>query len=100
MNAEQSILITSCTIFCIGIFLILNRKDLIHLLIGLELMLNSANLNLVYFSTIHGGDGMVFSLFILLIAVCEAAIGLAIFLRAYRFYKTSETVKLSNLKES
>lgn len=99
MNADNSVLLTSCFLFCTGMYLLLNRKDLIHLLIGLEIMLNSANLNLIYFSTVHGGEGIIFAIFILLIAVCEAAVGLAIFLRAYRNYQTSETEKFSNLRE-
>lgn len=99
MNPDQSVLVISSFLFCIGMFLLLTRKDLIHLLIGLEIMLNSANLNLIYFSNVHGGEGIIFSIFILLIAVCEAAVGLAIFLRAYRNHRTSEAEKLSNLRE-
>jgi NADH:ubiquinone oxidoreductase subunit K len=99
MSKEQSILILSSLLFCIGVFLILNRKNLIHLLIGLELMLNSANINLVYFSTVHGPEGVTLALFILLIAVCEAAVGLAIFLRVYRFYKSADIGSFTNLRE-
>ncbi|MFZ9981123.1 MAG: NADH-quinone oxidoreductase subunit NuoK [Cyclobacteriaceae bacterium] len=99
MNKEQSILLLSCMLFCTGVFLILNRKNLIHLLIGLELMLNSANINLVYFSTIHGAEGITMALFIMLVAVCEAAVGLAIFLRVYRYYKSSDISSFTNLRE-
>ena len=99
MHIENAVLLASSFLFCTGMYLLLNRKDLIHLLIGLEIMLNSANLNLIFFSTQYGGEGIVFSVFILLIAVCEASVGLAIFLRAYRNYQSSETGKLTNLRE-
>lgn len=100
MRAEDSVLIFSSLLFCIGVTILLNRKNLIHILIGIELMLNSANINLIFFSQKFGDEGRVFALFILLIAVCEAAVGLAIFLRAYRFYQTSNSDDLKQLGES
>ena len=71
------------------------------MLIGLELMLNGANLNLVTFGRLHNGDvhGQMFALFVILIAVCEAAVGIAIVLRVYHFYKTSDPGEISELKE-
>ena len=79
----------------------ISRKNLIMMLIGLELMLNSANLNLVAFASAKSTalDGQMFALFVILVAVCEAAVGIAIVLRVYHFYKTSDPGEISELKE-
>lgn len=99
MNKAEFIFLLSSMLFSTGIFLVLSTKNLIFLLIGLELMLNSANINLVYFSTIHGAEGVTMALFIILIAVCEASVGLAIFLRVFRHYKTGDIGSYNSLKE-
>ena len=97
MSTGENMLFFSALLFCIGMAIVLTRKDLIRMLIGIELMLNSANINLVFFG---GQDGRMTALFVLVIAVCEAAVGLAIFLRAYRFYRTAKTAELSELRET
>lgn len=86
-------------LFCIGIFLVLSKKHLILILIGIELMLNAANINLVAFSY-HNKEleGQMFSLFVLVVAVCESAVALAIVLRAFRYYNTTDPDKINNLK--
>lgn len=88
-------------LFGVGLLIVLTKKNTIMMLIGLELMLNSANLNLMAFSA-HRADpnGQLLMLFILIVAVCEAAVGLAIALRVYRFYNTSVPEEISNLKET
>ena len=71
------------------------------MLIGLELMLNSAIVNLMAFSSYRAdADGQILMLFVLIVAVCEAAVGLAIALRVYRYYHTSVPEEISNLKET
>lgn len=101
MNPIMSLPVLAVVLFCIGLLVILFKKNTIMMLIGLELMLNSANLNLMAFSSYRAdADGQLLMLFILIIAVCEAAVGLAIVLRVYRFYQTSEPEKISELKES
>jgi NADH-quinone oxidoreductase subunit K len=69
-------------------------------LMGIELMLNAANINLIAFNqkTPQALDGQVFSLFVMIVAVCEAAIGLAIILQVYRHYRTSVPDELTELK--
>lgn len=69
------------------------------MLIGIELMLNAANLNLVIFSNAESIDGQIFALFVIIVAVCEAAVGMAIILRMYHHYHTSIPDQLSELKE-
>jgi NADH-quinone oxidoreductase subunit K len=71
------------------------------MLIGIELMLNAANLNLIAFNKIYPSsfEGQFFILFIIVVAVCEAAVGIALVLRVYHFYKTSLPDKINELKE-
>lgn len=89
--AEQAIglshyLTVAAALFVIGIFgVFLNRKNVIVILMSVELILLSININLVAFST-HMGDlaGQVFALFVLTVAAAEAAIGLAILVCFFR----------------
>lgn len=71
-------------------------------LMGIELMLNAANLNLILFSRNNPAlfSGQVFSLFVIVVAVCEAAVGLAIVLRVYKYYQTSAPDEVNELRES
>lgn len=79
-------LIVAAILFTIGICgIILNRKNIIIILMSVELILLAVNINLVAFSTFMGDlTGQVFSLFILTVAAAEAAIGLAILVTYYR----------------
>ncbi|WP_395664985.1 NADH-quinone oxidoreductase subunit NuoK [Methylocella sp.] len=79
-------LITAAIIFTIGVAgIILNRKNIIVVLMSVELILLSVNVNLVAFSSFLGDlTGQIFSLFILTVAAAEAAIGLAILVAYYR----------------
>ena len=96
MTGSAHLMLFTASLFCIGLAIVLTRKDLIRILIGIELMLSSANINLAFTG---GTDGRMTAMFILVIAVCEAAVGLAIFLRVFRFYRTSGTSELKDLKE-
>jgi NADH:ubiquinone oxidoreductase subunit K len=95
------VLLLAAFLFCVGLATLITRRNLIMMLLGLELMLNGANLNLVAFGSLktNSVDGEVFALFVILIAVCEAAVGIAIVLRVYHFYKTSDPGNISELKE-
>lgn len=95
MWADQHLTLFSQLLFCLGLALVLMRRDMIRMLAGLELMLNAANVLLVHTARTAGpSEGSAMVVFILLVAVCEAAIGLAIFLRAYRYFTTSDTDRL------
>lgn len=92
MTPDFHITMFSSVLFCLGLALVLMRRDMIRMLAGIELMLNAANVQLVYGAQTTGdADGSAMVLFILLVAVCEAAVGLAIFLRAYRYFASSQT---------
>lgn len=87
-------------LFTIGVFgIFLNRKNLIIILMSIELMLLAVNINFIAFSTFLGDlTGQVFSMFILTIAAAEAAIGLAILVVFFRNRGSIAVEDLSNLK--
>ncbi len=67
-----------------GVLTVVTRRHAIGLLIGVELMLNAANVNLVGFSRFGGGlDAQVFAIFVIVLAAAEAAVGLAIILQLF-----------------
>jgi NADH:ubiquinone oxidoreductase subunit K len=85
-------LIVSANLFALGLFAVMTRRHAVAVLIGIELMLNAANINLVAFSHYLSPngiintalDGQIFALMIIALAACEVAVGLAIILRLYR----------------
>ncbi|QXT39172.1 NADH-quinone oxidoreductase subunit NuoK [Gymnodinialimonas ceratoperidinii] len=93
-------LTVAAALFVIGIFgIFLNRKNVIIILMSLELMLLSVNINMVAFSSFLGDlTGQVFTLFILTIAAAEAAIGLAILVCYFRNRGTVDVEDVSNMK--
>jgi NADH:ubiquinone oxidoreductase subunit K len=95
----EHFLYISAALFCIGIIAVITRKNAIVVLMGIELMLNAANINLVAFSRFDPGiQGQLFSLFVIVIAAAEAAVALAIILRVYNYYKTSDLDEVNELK--
>ena len=93
-------LILSATIFTIGIVgIFLNRKNVIVILMSIELILLAVNINLVAFSIfLNDLSGQIFTLFILTVAAAEAAIGLAIIVVYYRNAKTINVEEIKILK--
>jgi len=101
MFPVEHFLYLSALLFSIGIMVIIIKRNAIMVLLGIELMLNAANLNLIAFNQLQPGllSGQLFALFVIVIAVCEAAIGLAIVLRVYKYYQTSVPDEITALKE-
>jgi NADH:ubiquinone oxidoreductase subunit K len=93
-------LIISAALFSLGIMCVLTRKNAVHVLMGIELILNSANLNLVAFSRYSSGNlhGHIFAVFVILVAAAEAAVALAIVLSMYRILKSVNLDKADSLK--
>ncbi len=88
-------LIISAVVFTIGSYGIITQRSGIKILMCIELMLNSANLNLVAFSSFNGNaSGQVFALFSIAIAAAEAAIGFAILVALFR---ARDTINLDNI---
>jgi NADH:ubiquinone oxidoreductase subunit K len=96
----QPIYLLSALLFSLGLVIVLVKRNAILVLMGIELMLNAANLNLIAFNqTVPATlDGQVFALFVMVVAVCETAVGLAIILQVYRHYHTAVPDKLNELK--
>lgn len=87
----QHYLVLAAILFSLGILCMVTKRNAIGILIGVELVLNSANVNLVAFSRYQTGaaDGHMFAVFVILLAAAEAAIGIAIFMN---FYNTLQTI--------
>jgi NADH:ubiquinone oxidoreductase subunit K len=83
-------LVVAAALFCLGILGILTRRNAVNVLMGVELLLNSANLNLLAFSRYGNGGlaGHVFAVFVILVAAAEVAVALAIVLTLYRLRRT------------
>jgi NADH:ubiquinone oxidoreductase subunit K len=100
MNKTDLLFFLSAFLFCSGVLIAVTKKNSIVVLMGIELMLNAANLNLVLFNFQKKGmDGHLFALFIIIVAVCEAAVGIAIILKTYHYYHTSVPDQINDLKE-
>jgi NADH-quinone oxidoreductase subunit K len=86
----QHYLLLSAALFSLGIFGVLTRKNAVNVLMGIELILNSANINLIAFSrySSQGLDGQMFAVFVIVVAAAEVAVALAIVLTMYRLLKT------------
>ena len=86
-------------VFAIGLFGVLTRRNAIEILLGIELMLNAVNINLVAFARFHGDLlGLVFTLFTIAITVAEVALGLAIVIVIFRVRRTVEADRLDLLR--
>jgi NADH:ubiquinone oxidoreductase subunit K len=102
MNPLQGCLLVSTILFSIGLAGALTRRSAILVLIGIELMLNAANLNFIAFWRYgtHGEamTGVVFVIFSIAIAAAEAAVGLALILAVYRHFRTTDVNKLDSMR--
>ena len=95
----QAYLILAAIVFCIGLFGVFTRRNTIGILLGIELMLNAVNINLVAFSHFNASPtGMIFTLFTICITVSEAAIGLALVILLFRVRRTVMADHLDLLK--
>jgi NADH-quinone oxidoreductase subunit K len=88
-----SYLVISMVLFVIGLMVMIARKNIVAILLGIELVLNAAALNFVAYSKFvtNNLDGHIFALFIIVVAAAEAAVGLAIVIR---FFQLKETIHI------
>jgi NADH:ubiquinone oxidoreductase subunit K len=101
MIGLNDFMMVSAVLFCIGLFIIVSKKNSIQILIGIELMLNAAILNLVAFGKYDrvNNGGQMFALFAIVLAAATTAVALAIILNVYRQYKTIDPDKVNQLKD-
>jgi NADH-quinone oxidoreductase subunit K len=99
MLSIEHYLILSMALLIVGIVGVLTRRNVIMMLMSIELILNAVNINLVAFSRLHGSvDGQVFAIFVMAIAAAEAAVVLGIILAFVRNYGTASTDEMDLLK--
>ena len=94
-------LILSAILFSLGLYGVVTRRNAILVLMGIELILNSANINFIAFAR-YGGtklDGQAIAVFVIILAAAEAAIALAIVLNIYQRFHTVNVDEINKLKE-
>lgn len=97
----EHFLVVSVSLFLLGVFIVITRRNGIRILMGIELILNSANLNLIAFNRYLPNmdvTGSVFAVFVIILAAAEAAVALAIVLAIYQHYSTVNLDTISNMK--
>jgi NADH-quinone oxidoreductase subunit K len=93
-------LVLSAALFSLGLLGLLTRRNAVHVLMSIELILNSANINLVAFSRYGTGGlaGQLFAVFVIVIAAAEVAVALAIVLTLYRIKRTPNLDQANTLR--
>jgi NADH:ubiquinone oxidoreductase subunit K len=95
----NNFLLLGAVLFCIGVYGVIARKNAVMVLMSIELILNSVNINLLAFSQLHGNpDGNTFALYIIAVAAAEVGVGLAMVLLIYRNRKSIALDQLSEMK--
>ena len=94
-------LFVSAILFSLGVYAVLTRRNAIMVLMGIELILNSANINFIafgHYSSINL-DGQMASIFVIILAACEAAVALAIVLNIFQQFHTVNVDEIDTLKD-
>jgi NADH:ubiquinone oxidoreductase subunit K len=92
-------LLLSAVLFCIGVYGTIARRNAVLVLMSIELVLNSVNLNLIAFALMNDTvDGHVFALFVIAVAAAEVGVGLAMVLMIYRNRRSIALDELSQMK--
>ena len=99
MPGLLSYLVVAALVFAIGLFGVVTRRNAVGILLGIELMLNAVNINLVAFARWHGDPvGLLFAVFTIAITVAEVAVGLAIVILIFRVRRTIDADRLDLLR--
>ena len=102
MNPLSNCLFISALLFSIGLAGALTRRNAILVLVGIELMLNAANLNFIAFwrygPNPEALSGIIFAIFAIGVAAAEAAVGLALIISIYRHYKTTNLDQIDSMR--
>lgn len=94
-------LVIGAILFSLGLYTVLTRRNAISILMGVELVLNSANINYVAFAHFSSGsvDGQIYAIFVIMLAAAEAAIGLAIILAIFQIFHTIDVEAAETLRD-
>jgi len=97
----SSYLIVGAILFCLGLFTVITRRNAISVLMGVELILNSANINYVAFARFSSGgvDGQIYAIFVIMLAAAEAAVGLAIVLAIFQIFHSIDVEAAQSLRD-
>ena len=101
MDSLQSYLVIAAILFSMGIYGVITRKNAVAILMGIELILNSANINFIAFGRFNGVgsvDGQIFSIFVIALAAAEAAVALAIIINLFKNVGTVDVDSADALK--
>ena|SRR6266496_477163 len=102
MSPLSAYLVVSAFLFVIGLVGALTRRNAIMVLIGIELMLNAANLNFIAFWRFNPRAealaGLMFVIFSIAVAAAEAAVGLALIIAIHRHYKTTDVTQIDSMR--
>lgn len=103
MNSLESYMIVASAVFCIGLYNVMTRRNAVAILMGIELILNSANINFIAFNKFGfyqnmNLDGHLISMFVIVLAAAEAAVALAIIINLYRNIGSVDVEEASTLK--
>ncbi len=91
----------SAALFALGIVCIVSRRNILYVLMGIEMILNAANINFVAFNRFNGDglEGRMFAIFVIILAAAEAAVALAIVLNVYQLFKSLKPGDVDLLRE-
>lgn len=100
MSALSVYLLCAAFLFCLGVFIVITRRNAIMALLGIELIMNAANLNFVAFAQLYPDryQGQMTALFVIVLAASEVAVALAIVLNVYKQYKTVNMDEIDTMK--
>ena len=97
----ESFLIIAGILFSIGVYGVLSRRNAVQILMSVELMLNAVAVNFVAFATYTDGElfrGLIFAIFVIIIAAAEVGLALGIILRVFRYRQTANVDEVNQLK--
>ncbi|NQV38862.1 MAG: NADH-quinone oxidoreductase subunit NuoK [Candidatus Marinimicrobia bacterium] len=99
MDQLQTYLIVAAILFSLGLFAVMTRRNAVAVLMGIELILNAANINFLAFARFGGMNisGQVFSLFVIVMAAAEAAVALAIVINIFNNFKSINIDEVNQL---
>jgi NADH-quinone oxidoreductase subunit K len=101
MDSLQIYLILAAILFSLGMFAVITRRNAIAVLMGIELILNAANLNFIAFARFGGMNitGHIFALFVIVLAAAEVAVALAIIINIYQNFNSINVDEAQQLKQ-
>jgi len=91
----------SAALFAIGVVVIIARRNVLYVLMGIEMILNAANINFVAFNRFNGDglDGRMFAIFVIILAAAEAAVALAIVLNVFHLFQSVKPSEADLMRE-